>query len=148
VVLAAAATDRGAAGTVADGALVALAANLGNLFDRAPGRVEKWALLAWIPLAVAAGDGDGGRAVAVVAGATAGLLVGDVRERFMIGDTGANAIGGALGMATVLTLAPSTRAVVTVVLLALTLLSEVVSFSRVIAAVPPLRLLDRAGRLP
>ena len=32
-------------------------------------------------------------------------------------------------------------------LLALTLLSEVVSLSRIITAVPPLRLLDQAGRL-
>jgi hypothetical protein len=37
---------------------------------------------------------------------------------------------------------------VVIALLVLTLLSEVVSFSRVIAAVPPLRFLDRLGRRP
>src|SRR5690606_19286797 len=34
-----------------DAALIALAANLANLFDRAPGRTIKWALLAYVPVA-------------------------------------------------------------------------------------------------
>jgi UDP-N-acetylmuramyl pentapeptide phosphotransferase/UDP-N-acetylglucosamine-1-phosphate transferase len=65
----------------------------------------------------------------------------------MLGDTGANALGAALGSATVLVVGPGVRDIVALVLLALTLLSEVVSFSRVIAVVPPLRSIDRLGRL-
>jgi UDP-N-acetylmuramyl pentapeptide phosphotransferase/UDP-N-acetylglucosamine-1-phosphate transferase len=131
-----------------DAALVALAANMANLFDRAPGRVVKVGLIAYVPLAIVAGTSATGLALAVVLGAAAGLLPSDLGERSMLGDTGANAIGAALGVAALLVLAPTTRDVVAGVLLALTLLSEVVSFSRVIRATPPLRLLDQLGRRP
>jgi UDP-N-acetylmuramyl pentapeptide phosphotransferase/UDP-N-acetylglucosamine-1-phosphate transferase len=130
-----------------DGALIALAANMGNLLDRAPGRTIKWAVVAYVPIALVAGTAAPGPAVAGVMGAACGLLVGDLRERFMLGDTGANALGAALGVSVVLTFGDDVRSVVAAVLLALTLLSEVVSFSRIIAAVAPLRVFDRAGRL-
>jgi UDP-N-acetylmuramyl pentapeptide phosphotransferase/UDP-N-acetylglucosamine-1-phosphate transferase len=131
---------------IADAALVALAANLANLFDRAPGRTIKLALVAWLPLALLAGTDAVGVAIAPVAGAFAGLLGDDVRERLMLGDAGANALGGALGLAVVLECAPATRTVVLVVLVLLTAVSEVVSFGRVIDRVPPLRAFDRLGR--
>lgn len=129
-----------------DAAVIALAANLGNLLDRGPGRTTKWALVAYVPLAVVAGASAAGIAVAVVMGAAAALLVGDLRESFMLGDTGANALGAALGMATVLETHPDVRLLVAGVLLGLTLLSEVVSFTRIINAVAPLRAFDRLGR--
>jgi UDP-GlcNAc:undecaprenyl-phosphate/decaprenyl-phosphate GlcNAc-1-phosphate transferase len=129
-----------------DGALIALAANLGNLLDRAPGRTTKWGLLAGAPLLVAAGTDATGVALAVVVGGAAALLWGDLRERHMLGDTGANALGAALGVATVLEAPEPTRTVVVACLLALTLLSELVSFSRLIDATPPLRWFDRLGR--
>jgi UDP-GlcNAc:undecaprenyl-phosphate GlcNAc-1-phosphate transferase len=131
-----------------DGAVIALAANLGNLLDRAPGRTIKWGLACYLPLALVAGTAATGVALGVVAGAAAGLLVADLREDLMLGDTGANALGAALGVATVLVTGEGVRDIVAIVLLALTLLSEVVSFSRIIDAVPPLRLFDRLGRLP
>lgn len=131
---------------VLDGALIALAANLGNLLDRAPGRATKWALAASVPLLVAAGTGATGVALAVVVGSGAALLVEDLRERLMLGDTGANALGAALGVATVLEATEPARNVVVGCLLALTLISELVSFSRVIDATPPLRWFDRLGR--
>jgi UDP-N-acetylmuramyl pentapeptide phosphotransferase/UDP-N-acetylglucosamine-1-phosphate transferase len=130
-----------------DAALIALAANMGNLFDRAPGRTLKVGLVAAIPLLLVAGTAATGVALAVVVGAGLGLLPGDLRERSMLGDTGANAFGAALGVATVLTATPAVRVGVAVALLVLTLLSEVVSFSRVIKAVAPLRALDGLGRL-
>jgi UDP-N-acetylmuramyl pentapeptide phosphotransferase/UDP-N-acetylglucosamine-1-phosphate transferase len=148
LVLAASQVGGSAWRVVGDAALIALAANMGNLFDRAPGRTIKVGLLAWIPLAILAGTGAAGLAVAVVIGAAIGLLPSDLGERSMLGDTGANALGAALGVVAVLTLGSSTRTVVVAVLLALTLLSEVVSFSAVIRRVPPLRLLDRLGRRP
>ena len=143
-----AAVEPGASGArvVADAALVALAANVANLFDRAPGRTIKVALLAWLPLAIVAGTDAVGVAIAPVVGAFAGLLGDDVRERLMLGDAGANALGGALGLAVVLECAPTTRTVVLVVLALLTIASEVVSFGRVIDRVPPLRAFDRLGR--
>ena len=84
----------------------------------------------------------------MIAGATLALLWPDLRERLMLGDTGANVLGATLGLSLVLTTAASTRTVVLVVVLALNLLSERVSFSRVIDRTPPLRALDRLGRLP
>lgn len=133
---------------IVDAALIALAANIGNLLDRAPGRTLKWGLLAYVPLALAAGFSEPGPALAVVAGASAVLLAGDLRERFMLGDTGANALGAALGVGLVLVVGFQGRVIAAAVLLALTLLSEVVSFSRIIEGFPPLRALDRLGRLP
>lgn len=129
-----------------DGALIALAANIGNLLDRAPGRTTKWGLVAGAAVVAVAGTSATGIALAVVLGAAAGLLVADLREELMLGDTGANAIGAALGVATVIEAPTAARNATTAVLLALTLLSEVVSFSRIIDACPPLRWFDRLGR--
>lgn len=131
---------------LADAVLIALAANLGNLLDRAPGRVIKVSLLAWVPLAVVAGTGPVGVAVAPVMGAALGVLPEDLRERSMLGDTGANLLGAVLGLTAVLTLGRGARTGVLIALIALNLASELVSFSRVIDAVPPLRWVDRLGR--
>ena len=133
---------------MADAALVALAANLANLFDRAPGRVTKFALVSFGALLAATGAPALLAASAVVVGAGAGTLVPDLRERVMLGDAGANVLGAVVGLAVVLTTAPMTRTIVLVVVLILNVASEVVSFSRVIARVPPLRLFDRLGRNP
>jgi UDP-GlcNAc:undecaprenyl-phosphate/decaprenyl-phosphate GlcNAc-1-phosphate transferase len=130
----------------ADAALVALAANLGNLLDRAPGRTIKVALLAYVPLALLAGSGPGGVTIASVFGAALGFLRADLGERLMLGDTGANLLGAVLGLAVVLETSRSTRTVALLVLLALNLASERVSFSKVIDATPGLRHLDRLGR--
>jgi UDP-N-acetylmuramyl pentapeptide phosphotransferase/UDP-N-acetylglucosamine-1-phosphate transferase len=131
---------------VADALLVALAANLSNLFDRAPGRAIKIGLLAWAPIALLAGTDPVGVAIAPVIGAFTGLLADDLRERLMIGDAGSNVIGAVLGLAVVLECSTLTRAIVLVVLAAFTLTSEFVSFSRVIDRVTVLRTLDRLGR--
>lgn len=133
---------------LADGALVALAANLGNLFDRAPARTTKVALLALAGLVVTAGAGAELAGVALAVGAGAGLIMGDLRERLMLGDAGANVLGAVLGLGVVLACSPGVRTGVLVAVALLNLASERVSFSRVIAAVPPLRAVDRFGRLP
>ncbi len=131
---------------LADGALVALAANLANLFDRAPGRVAKVAIVAGAVLVACAGAAPELLGVTVVLGATVALLIPDLREQMMLGDAGANPIGAALGLGVVLTTAPATRTWVLVAVLALNLVSERISFSSVIKRVAPLRVLDRLGR--
>jgi UDP-N-acetylmuramyl pentapeptide phosphotransferase/UDP-N-acetylglucosamine-1-phosphate transferase len=130
----------------ADAALVALAANLGNLFDRAPGRATKVGLVAFAVLAVGAREAMAVAPIAVVVAAAGALLLDDLHERLMLGDTGANVLGGVLGLGAVLACAPSTRTVALAVVAALNLVSELVSFSRVIDAVAPLRALDDLGR--
>ena len=129
-----------------DAALVALAANLANLLDRAPGRTTKVALVALAVLAVGSRKWSELAGSALAVGAAAGLLAPELRERGMVGDTGANAVGAAVGLGVVLTLGQPARAVVLAVLLALNLASERVSFTRVIDATPPLRWFDRLGR--
>lgn len=131
---------------VADAALVALAANLGNLLDRAPGRVGKVALVAFVALAAATALDPALAGVAVVVGAGAALLVPDLHEEVMLGDAGANVLGAVLGVGVVVAAGPGVRTIVLVVLVALNLLSERVSFSRVIERVGPLRAADGLGR--
>lgn len=133
---------------VADAVLIALAANLGNLLDRAPGRAIKVGLVAWVPLALVAGTDAVGVAIAPVMGAFVGLLGDDLHERLMLGDTGANVLGAVLGLAAVLDLGRGPRNGILVVLIGLTVAAELVSFSRVIERVPPLRRLDLLGRRP
>lgn len=132
---------------IVDAMLIALAANLGNLLDRAPGRAIKFGLVAYVPIAIVVGTAPIGIAIAPVLGATFGLLGDDLRERLMLGDTGANVIGAVLGLAVVLGSRDSVRLTVMLVLLGANVAAELVSFSRVIDAVAPLRWFDRWGSL-
>jgi UDP-GlcNAc:undecaprenyl-phosphate GlcNAc-1-phosphate transferase len=116
--------------------VVAGSANLLNLLDLRPGRALKAGAAASLVLRQPG-----------VTGAAVALLPDDLHERTMLGDAGANALGAVLGLA-LLQRHPARRRTALVGLVALTGVSEVVSYSRVIDAVPPLRWLDRAGRLP
>ncbi len=127
-----------------DTALVAGCANLINLLDLRPGRAAKAAVLAAVPLLVT----GGAPAAAAAAGASCALLPADLREEVMIGDCGANVLGGLLGLAVVRGFRRPARAVVLVAVTALTLASERISFSAVIEQVPALRRIDQLGRLP
>ncbi|HET9443906.1 MAG TPA: hypothetical protein VFO65_11320 [Acidimicrobiales bacterium] len=140
--------DANVAYLLADAALVALAANLANLFDRAPGRTIKVGAVAFAVLVATTLASPRLAAAAVVVGAALALLRADLHERLMLGDTGANVIGGALGLAVVNIGSPVVRLAVLATVAILNGISEQVSFSRVIESVPPFRLLDRAGRRP
>ncbi|MFI5053840.1 MAG: hypothetical protein ACHQDE_05715, partial [Acidimicrobiia bacterium] len=110
-------------------------------------RTIKFALVVYVPIAIVVGTEPIGIAIAPVLGAALGLLGDDLRERLMLGDTGANVIGAVLGLAVVLGSRDSIRLTVMLVLLAANVTAEVVSFSRVIAAVPPVRAFDELGRV-
>jgi UDP-N-acetylmuramyl pentapeptide phosphotransferase/UDP-N-acetylglucosamine-1-phosphate transferase len=133
---------------VADAALVALSANLANLLDTAPGRTIKLAVGAFVVLALAAVRTSALSATALVVGAALGLVLDDLHERLMLGDAGSNVLGAVLGLAVVVGCGPAGRDIVLVLVGALNVAGELVSFSRVIDAVPPLRAVDRAGRRP
>lgn len=131
---------------IVDAVLIALAANLGNLLDRAPGRTIKAAMVAYVPLAIVLGDGAVGVAIAPAMGAAFGLLPADLREELMLGDAGANVIGAVLGLGVVLGRGEVTRTTALILLVVANVAAEVVSFSSIIDRVPPLRWLDRLGQ--
>jgi hypothetical protein len=134
-------------GLLVDAMLIALSANFANLLDRAPGRVLKSGLVGYVPLALVLGVSPIGVAIAPVMGAAFGLLGDDLRERLMLGDTGANVIGAVLGLGVVLGASEGWRLAIMLTLLALNVAAELVSFSGVIDAVPPLRWFDQLGRV-
>ncbi|NUP48082.1 MAG: hypothetical protein HOW97_12320 [Catenulispora sp.] len=122
--------------------VVAGAANVINLFDLRPGRATKAAIIG-----SAAGALRGNAFGAAALGAAAALLPADLGERTMLGDAGANALGAALGVAAVTRASRGRLAMIAAGLTVLTAASEKVSFTKVIAATPPLRLLDEWGRV-
>lgn len=127
------------------GLIVALTANLINLFDRAPGRAGKVCLIAGIPLLVFGHEGWA-LAAAPALGALLGVLFFDLRERGMLGDAGSNPLGAVLGLGLALSSGSGLRWVIAAVLLMLNAASEKWSFSAIIRSVPLLNWVDRLGR--
>jgi hypothetical protein len=126
--------------------VIASAANLANLLDLRPGRTIK----VWYPCAIAlvAFDARGTRELVLLAvtGGVSAFLPDELRERIMLGDTGAGLLGAVLGAAALDALGRPGLLVCLGVLLGLTLASELVSFTRVIESTPPLRWIDELGR--
>jgi UDP-GlcNAc:undecaprenyl-phosphate/decaprenyl-phosphate GlcNAc-1-phosphate transferase len=148
------ANRRSLGSAIIDALTIALAANLANLFDRAPGRTTKISTLVFVLLVggtIVFGSVDVGLAslvsTAVVAGSALGLLHEELRERVMLGDTGSNVIGAAFGYGLTLSASTNTKVVVVVALVGLNGASELISFSRVIESFRPLRWLDLLGAL-
>jgi UDP-N-acetylmuramyl pentapeptide phosphotransferase/UDP-N-acetylglucosamine-1-phosphate transferase len=133
---------------VRGGVLVAACANLGNLFDRAPGRTVKVSLLGGAVVVALGAPAWELAGMALVLGAGLGLLVPDLRERCMLGDTGSNVLGAAVGFGLVVATGATGEWIALGVVVALNAASEVVSFTKVIDRTPPLRRLDRLGSLP
>jgi UDP-N-acetylmuramyl pentapeptide phosphotransferase/UDP-N-acetylglucosamine-1-phosphate transferase len=122
-----------------------LSTNLGNLLDLRPGRTTKGFLLFLVGMLVF-GRTLGIEIVAPFAGPV--LLFGllDLRERCMLGDTGANLLGACVGIYLVIEFETKGLAVSAAILLALTIFGEFRSFSAAIDRIPPLRALDSLGR--
>ncbi len=130
---------------LAAGVLV-LATNVFNLLDLRPGRAIK----AFVALGAGLTIGSGElrplwalglfAAPALVAGAY------DVRERAMLGDTGANLLGALAGLWLVLTLSGTGQLVALASLALITLYGELRSISALVERTPGLRALDSWGR--
>ncbi|GAA1741522.1 hypothetical protein GCM10009809_41230 [Isoptericola hypogeus] len=131
---------------VVNGALVAGTANLLNLLDLRPGRALKAAVALSAP--PAAGSVGGSAAAGAVAGAAALAAPGDLAERDMLGDGGANALGALVGAQWAFGAPRGARVLALGAVVGLTLASERVSFSAVIDRTPWLHRLDRLGRRP
>ncbi|MFI2102690.1 hypothetical protein ACH436_05320 [Isoptericola sp. NPDC019693] len=127
-----------------NGALVAGTANLLNLLDLRPGRALKASAALSLPVVCgAAGAGTG-----VVLGAAAVAAPGDLAERDMLGDGGANALGALVGAQWAFGASRPARLAALASVVGLTLASERVSFSAVIERTPWLRAADGWGRRP
>jgi hypothetical protein len=134
--------------------VIALSANLMNLFDLRPGRAGKiYALGLVIALAAAALFGVvklGGWNIVALALAGLGPLVAvwrfDLGEKGMLGDAGANSMGAFLGFLFATALPTWALAIAVLALVAVNLLSERVSFSKIIAGNTVLAALDEWGR--
>lgn len=127
-------------------ALVTIAGctNVWNGLDVAPGRAVKGSLVVAVVLLVI----DVRAFLLVCTGAAAAVLWPDLRERGMLGDSGANLLGFLAGAEIVRRLPEPWLPVAAGVVVGLNLLGETVTFTRTIQSVPPLRWLDRLGRLP
>jgi hypothetical protein len=131
--------------------LTAGGANLLNLFDLRPGRAIKVALAGGALLAAGTPGpacGTACCAIAAPAGAALAMLPEDLAERAMLGDAGANALGGMLGAAAAASLPRPARIALLAGIAGLTAASEVISFTKVIERTPLLRWLDMLGRRP
>lgn len=138
--------DRGIGWLLVDAAIIALSANFINLLDVRPGRAGKMSVFLGVVLLVAAAGDRTLIPLAIVIGAAAALLFDDLRERLMLGDTGANALGAMVGLGFIAYGSSSTRIGALVLLIGLNVLSEFVSFSRLIDRFGPFRILDNLGR--
>ena len=134
-------------GYLADLALLLLTTNLFNLLDLRPGRVEKALLLVLAGVCIGAWTFYPVQLLGVF---IAPLLVGaalTLRERAMLGDAGANLAGAVAGVALFAALGVDARLIALVAVAALTIYGEFRSISAAIERIPPLRALDRIGRL-
>lgn len=141
-------SERGPLAVVLGTILAAATANVWNGLDVAPGRSGKFFLLAALPTLLANYRNPAWLTLVFCSGALIGVLAFDLRERGMLGDTGANVLGFVLGAAIAPSLSTVGLAAAVGVAIALNIVAELVTFSRIISAVPPLRWFDRLGRLP
>jgi UDP-GlcNAc:undecaprenyl-phosphate GlcNAc-1-phosphate transferase len=130
---------------LAVGVLV-LATNAFNLLDLRPGRSTK----AFVLLGLGLGLGSGSPRQLWTLGlfAAPALVAGlyDLRERAMLGDTGANLLGALAGLWLVLSLSGTGQLIALILLAALTVYGELRSISGFVERTPGLRHLDSLGR--
>ncbi|HOB21232.1 MAG: hypothetical protein GX766_01665 [Firmicutes bacterium] len=123
--------------------LIAFSANTLNLLDLRPGRALKSFWLGSILLLWTRG---GNLPLYPLLGASVIWAPADFKGRAMLGDSGANCLGAALGYSLAVSLSLPWQLAVVLFLLLLNLISEKYSFSAIIEGNPFLRFLDRLGR--
>lgn len=127
-------------------AVLVLATNAFNLLDLRPGRAAKG--FVGLGIGLSAGSGElrplWSLGLFVAPSLVAGLY--DLRERAMLGDTGANLLGALAGLWIVLALSQTGQIVALALLLIFTVYAEIRSISGLIERTPGLRELDSWGR--
>ncbi|WP_354697424.1 hypothetical protein [Paraconexibacter sp. AEG42_29] len=127
--------------------VLVLSTNLFNIIDLRPGRAAKGLLFVVIGCTIAVGT-ELLDAFGVYLGAIAVVAVYDLRERGMLGDTGANLLGAVAGLMLVTSITSTLGlALCAAVLLAITAYGEFRSISAFVERTPGLRHLDSVGRI-
>ena len=130
---------------LAAGVLV-LATNVFNLLDLRPGRAIKAFVLLGAGLTLGALEVRPLWSLGLFAAPALVAGLYDLRERAMLGDTGANLLGALAGLWLVLTLSRTGQLIALALLLAITVYGELRSISGFVERTPGLRALDSWGR--
>jgi len=130
---------------LAVGVLV-LATNVFNLLDLRPGRAIKAFVLLGAGLTLGSLDARPLWSLGLFAAPALVAGLYDLRERAMLGDTGANLLGALAGLWLVLTLSGTGQLIALALLVAITLYGELRSISGFVERTPGLRALDSFGR--
>jgi UDP-GlcNAc:undecaprenyl-phosphate GlcNAc-1-phosphate transferase len=130
---------------LAAGVLV-LATNVFNLLDLRPGRSIKAFVLLGAGLTIGSSDLRPLWAIGLFAAPALVAGLYDLRERAMLGDTGANLLGALAGLWLVLTLSGIGQLIALALLAAITVYGELRSISELVERIPLLRELDSWGR--
>lgn len=125
--------------------LMAGAMNVANGLDVGPGRTGRVFLLLGAPLPFLSGDPAPRALLFVMWFAAVPAVLADLRERAMLGDNGANPMGFAIGAAAYAVLPPTGVWVAAGIAVALNVVAETTSFSRIIRRSAPLRWFDQLG---
>lgn len=126
--------------------LLVTTTNLFNLLDLRPGRSIKALVLLGAGLTIAYGDLEPLTTFGLFLGPILVLLWFDLRERGMLGDTGANVIGAVAGLWMIATMPFAAQVGALAVVLIITVYGEFRSISALIEKTPGLRQLDSIGR--
>jgi hypothetical protein len=127
-------------------AVLTLAAHAFNLLDTRPGRTLKALAVVGAALAIGFRDLTPADALGAFLGPLLVLLPLDLRERGMLGDTGASAAGAVAGLWLVATVPLTGQVIALGALAALAAYGELRSIGTLVERVPPLRGLDSLGR--
>jgi len=127
-------------------AVLVLATNLFNLLDLRPGRTLKALVLLGAGLLIGSANQRPLWALGLFLGPA--LVAGfvDLRERAMLGDTGASLLGAVAGLWLVLSLSATGQVVALALLAAISVYGELWSISELVERTPGLRGLDSWGR--
>ena len=122
-----------------------LCINLINLLDLRPGRAIKGFSTLLFLIAISSGFKEIWIVLPMITSLCC-YLKGEMEERYMLGDTGANLIGGILGFYAVITLPMQGKLILTIFLITIQLFAEFYSLSRWIDTIPLLRKIDQFGK--
>ncbi|NLN41443.1 MAG: hypothetical protein GX160_05555 [Clostridiales bacterium] len=126
--------------------LFCLCVNFINLLDLRPGRSIKGFFIFTLFISLASGLKNFWMLLPIYS-SLAVYIKDEMKEVYMLGDTGANLLGGVLGIFTLKAAYPGVKYLLFIILLFLHILAEFKSFSRIIDSMPLLKYLDSFGQL-